>query len=62
MMLLNANEILILHDKLITSTGGMPGLRDMGLLESAVYSQSASFETLEHYPTIREKPPASPTR
>ena len=33
----------------------MPGLRDMGLLESAVYSQNASFDDVEQYPSIHEK-------
>ena len=55
MMMLTVGEILSLHDKLIAATGGMPGLRDMGLLESAIYSPNASFGDDEQYPTIQEK-------
>lgn len=55
MMLLTIDEILMLHDKLIASTGGSPGLRDRGLLESAVYSVESSFEDVERYPSIEEK-------
>ena len=55
MMMLTIGEILSLHDKLIAATGGMPGLRDMGLLESAIYSPNAGFGDDEQYPTIQEK-------
>lgn len=55
MMLLTIDETLMLHDKLIAATGGSPGLRDRGLLESAVYSVDGSFEDVERYPSIEEK-------
>lgn len=55
MMLLTNDEILMLHDKLIAATGGSPGLRDRGLLESAVYSVDSSFEDVERYPSVEEK-------
>ena len=38
MILFTADEIILLHHKLILATGGMPGLRDRGLVESAVFS------------------------
>lgn len=55
MILLTVDEILLLHEKLLSATGGAPGLRDRGLLESAVFGVSASFEEVEKYPTVEEK-------
>lgn len=55
MILLTVDEIIMLHEKLLTATGGLPGLRDRGLLESAVFSVNASFEEVEQYPTVEEK-------
>lgn len=55
MILLTVDEIIMLHDKLLATTGGLPGLRDRGLLESAVFSINAGFEDVERYPTIEEK-------
>ena len=55
MTLLTVDEIVFLHTKLITKTGGLDGLRDKGLLESAVCSVNASFFDVEKYPTIIEK-------
>ena len=36
MILLTVDEIIGLHTRLIAKTGGSDGLRDLGLLESAV--------------------------
>ena len=55
MILLTVDEITKLHTKLITKTGGSDGLRDAGLLESAVYSAKSSFGDQELYPTMVEK-------
>lgn len=55
MILLTVDEIIMLHEKLLAATGGLPGLRDRGLLESAVFSVNASFEEVEQYPTVEEK-------
>ncbi len=55
MTLLTVDEILLLHGKLVAATGGSRGLRDRGLLESAVYSVHSSFDEVESYPTIEEK-------
>ena len=55
MILLTTEEILLLHEKLLSATGGTPGLRDPGLLESAVYSVYAGFGDAERYPTLEEK-------
>lgn len=55
MILLTVDEIIMLHEKLLAATGGLPGLRDRGLLESAVFSVNASFEDVEQYPRVEEK-------
>ena len=55
MILLTAEEIISLHNKLIERTGGSQGLREQGLLESAVYSAMSAFGDSEAYPTIEEK-------
>lgn len=55
MIVLTVDEIILLHGKLIAATGGSPGLRDRGLLESAVYSVNSGFDEVETYPTVEEK-------
>jgi len=55
MILLTVDEIISIHEKLVEATGGSKGLRDKGLLESAVYSADASFGDVEMYPTVMEK-------
>ena len=55
MTLLTVDEIVNLHDKLIIKTGGLNGLRDIGLLESAVFNSYSEFDGIESYPTIEEK-------
>ena len=55
MIFLTVDEIVMLHDKLLKATGGLPGLRDRGLLESAVLGVDAGFEDIALYPTVEEK-------
>jgi len=55
MITLNVSEVIALHGKLITATGGSPGLRDFGLLESAVLGCYQSFDNNDLYPTVKEK-------
>ncbi len=55
MILLTANEIISVHNKLIEKSGGAYGVRDMDLLLSAVASANNSFDNVEQYPTISEK-------
>ena len=55
MILLTVDEIINLHSKLVAKTGGSAGLRDRGLLESAIYSAMGGFGDEEAYPTIEEK-------
>jgi len=55
MIILKNDEIIEVHKKLIASTGGSHGLRDMGLLESAVFGCNQTFGGEDLYPTIIEK-------
>ncbi len=52
---LTVEEMISLHTKLICSTGGSDGIRDLGLLESAVASIHAGFSGNEQYPSVEEK-------
>lgn len=55
MILLTVDEVIALHEKLIAQTGGSCGLRDRGLLESALFSAQTGFGEQEAYPTVEEK-------
>lgn len=55
MIMLTIEEIIEIHSKLILKTGGLDGIRDKGLLESAVFSISNGYGDVEVYPTIEEK-------
>jgi len=55
MIFLTVDEVIELHGKLIIATGGSPGIRDVGLLESAVVGCYQSFDGKELYPTIVDK-------
>ncbi len=52
---LNPQQILFIHARLIAETGGQTGLRDLGLLESAVARPRASFDGSDLYPGLFEK-------
>lgn len=52
---LTLNEVLLLHARLIQSTGGMRGIRDLGLIESALPRPKATFEGAELYPDLWAK-------
>ena len=52
MIILTTEEIIEIHKKLIQATGGSHGIRDMGLLESAVLGCTQTFGGEELYPTI----------
>lgn len=55
MILLTEEEIIRLHGKLIEATGGTDGLRDRGLLSSAVANAYGGFGDVEIYPSVDEK-------
>jgi death-on-curing protein len=47
---LTLEEVLVIHRRVIQRTGGSGGLRDLGLLESAVARLQASFDEEDLYP------------
>jgi death-on-curing protein len=50
--LLTLEEILIIHDRVIRQFGGSHGVRDVGLLQSAIERPKAGFGDFEAYPDI----------
>ncbi len=48
-------QVLFFHAQLIGKTGGKHGLRDLGLLESAVARPRATFGGADLYPGLFEK-------
>ena len=55
MKLLTKRQIILLHDQLIDETGGAHGIRDEGLLESAVLTPMQTFEGTELFHSVEEK-------
>ena len=55
MRLLNKEELIRLHTLMSEKLGTSEGLRDEGLLESALYSVGQSFGGVELYPSPVEK-------
>lgn len=55
MKILNKRQILMLHSMLISNSGGMDGLRDEGLLDSAINTPLQTFGGQDLYPSILEK-------
>ncbi len=52
---LTKEQIIMLHDSLIEETGGSGGLRDDGLLESALNAPFQGFGETESFPSIQQK-------
>lgn len=49
------DKVLLLHQLLIQETGGSDGVRDIGLLDSAIESAYATFDGNDLYPSKEEK-------
>lgn len=48
-------QVIFIHDKMVARFGGSHGIRDLGLIESAVYRAQAAYSGEEFYKTIFEK-------
>ena len=48
-------QLIRLHEKVIARSGGAAGMRDAGLIESALMRANASFGDYEAYSTVAEK-------
>ena len=55
MIYLSPHQVLFLHARLIEETGGSHGVRDMGLMLSALGRPQATFEDEDLHPTIYVK-------
>ena len=55
MIRLTQEQILMLHSELISATGGTDGVRDFGLLSSALNAPFQQFENTDLFPTIQQK-------
>ena len=55
MTVLMKEQVLLLHERLIEATGGSAGIRDEGMLESALSNPFQSFGGEELYPSIQAK-------
>ena len=55
MMKFSKEKVLLLHQLLAEATGGSVGVRDEGLLDSALESAYAGFGNTEFYPSKEEK-------
>jgi death on curing protein len=55
MRYLTLGEVVELHRLVLAASGGAPGIRDLGSLESAVAQPRASFGGSDLHPTLIEK-------
>jgi len=55
MRFLTLDEVLELHRIAIDRSGGSPGVRDQGLLESALAQPEMTFAGRDLYPTLADK-------
>ena len=55
MIKFSRDKVLLLHQLMAESTGGSIGVRDEGLLDSALESAFATFDGKELYPSKEEK-------
>jgi len=55
MRYLTLGEVVELHRLILGATGGAPGIRDLGILESAIAQPKATFGGSDLYPTLIEK-------
>jgi len=55
MIKFSREKVLLLHQLLAEATGGCVGVRDQGLLDSALEGAFAGFGDQEYYPTKEEK-------
>lgn len=52
---LTKNQVMMLHHELMLETGGSDGLRDEGLLDSALNAPFQSFDGTDTFPSVQQK-------
>ena len=55
MIRLSKPQIILLHEQLIAETGGSSGLRDEGMLDSALNTPFQTFAGKDVYPSLQQK-------
>ena len=55
MIRLTKEQVISIHHSLIEATGGADGVRDEGLLESALEAPFQTFDGVDLYPTLLQK-------
>lgn len=55
MIWLSEEQVLYLHSELIKATGGLDGLRDDNLLQSALLSPMQTYNSIELFPSLIDK-------
>lgn len=52
---LSKRQVLLLHGQLLSQSGGLQGVRDEGLLESALEAPFQAFGDTDAYPSLQQK-------
>jgi death-on-curing protein len=52
---LTVDEVVEIHNQVIQAAGGLPGIRDLGLLDSAVHRPQSGFGGTLFYPGLPEQ-------
>ena len=55
MIRLSKRHIILIHEQLISETGGSSGLRDEGMLDSALNAPFQTFGGEDVYPSLQQK-------
>lgn len=55
MIVLSKPQILMMHKSLIEETGGLDGIRDENLLDSAINAPFQKFDCQDLFPTVQQK-------
>ena len=55
MIRLSKSQIFLMHEQLIAQTGGSTGLRDEGMLDSALNAPFQTFGGEDVYPSLQQK-------
>lgn len=55
MIRLNRSHVIMMHEQLIKETGGSSGVRDEGMLDSAIETIYQTFGGEELYPSVQAK-------
>lgn len=55
MLFLTLEQVIAFHALIVAETGGSPGIRNVGAVESALAQPRLTFGGVELYPTLEEK-------